>query len=106
MGGDCVKRPSSGLVPSARLYSLVVQRGYAVGSNRSHQIALTVSASFQLEPDRHVPALKRPGCVRPSGENAERPTRDRGLGQEPGKSRQEMLPGSHELPGDDDDDEE
>ncbi len=45
-------------------------------------------------------------CYRPSGESAERPTRDRGLGQEPGKSRQEMFAGSHELPGNDDDDEE
>jgi len=50
--------------------------------------------------------LKRAGCVRPSGESAERPTCDRGPGQEPGKTRQEMFAGSQERPGDDNDNEE
>jgi hypothetical protein len=78
----------------------------AAGSNGDNEIALPVSASFQLEPDRHGSVVKLSGCVGPARKEAEWPALDRGLCQQTREAWQELLPWSDELPGDHDDDEE
>ena len=106
VGSNREQRPSAGIVPRTRVDAIVVERWLAAGSNGDNEIALPVSASFQLEPDRHGSVVKLSGCVGPARKEAEWPALDRGLCQQAREAWQELLPWSDELPGDHDDDEE